>query len=272
MHVIYVDDERPAHENFKYSIEKLDKFTAADSLTMFLDGELALDYAKANPVDIAFLDMQMPGIHGLDLAVKLKEINDRTMVVFVTAYSQYALDAWNVDASGYLMKPYLPEDIVKYLDKCAVANGYNKEVVIETIPSFSIIANGKVVQIPGAKTRELLALLVDRGSSGLSSREGIAYLWPDKPNDAKTQSLFRVTYKRVVDALAEAGIADILTTSENRRYLQIEKVNCDLYKILSGDAEAAKKYNGVYLQEFAWSEERNAQLHHMLIDREKHNI
>lgn len=272
MHIMYVDDERPALENFKFSIEKLDKFTAADSLIMFQDGELALDYAKLNRVDIAFLDMQMPGIHGLDLAVKLKEINEHTMIVFVTAYSQYALDAWNVDASGYLMKPYMTEDISKYLDKYAAVHVHNKDVVIETIPSLSIIAKGKIVQIPGAKTRELFALLVDRGSSGLSPREGISYLWPDRPNDTKTQSLFRVTYKRVVDALSEIGIADILVTSENRRYLQIEKVDCDLYKIFSGDIEAAKRYNGAYLQEYAWSEERNAQLHRMLIDKEKHNI
>ena len=108
MIVMYVDDERPALENFKFTI---DKFNDVDELVMFQDGELALEYAKLNRIDIAFLDMQMPGIHGLDLAVKLHEIDSDIRIVFVTAYSKYALDAWNVDAAGYLMKPYMIEDL-----------------------------------------------------------------------------------------------------------------------------------------------------------------
>lgn len=267
MHIIYVDDERPALENFKFTI---DKFPQVDSLVMFQDGELALEYVRLHRVDIAFLDMQMPGIHGLDLAVKLKEINSEIMIIFVTAYSQYALDAWNVDASGYLMKPYLADDVKKYLDKYTDAYAQEKDVVIETIPSLSLMVKGKTVHVPGAKTRELFALLVDHGNSGLTPMEGIACLWPDRPNDTKTQSLFRVTYKRLADALAEAGIRDILTTSENRRFLKTNQVDCDLYKILAGDMNVAKKYNGAYLREYAWSEERNAQLYHMLIN-EKEN-
>ncbi len=261
MHLIYVDDERPALDNFKFTI---DKFPEVKNFEMFQEGEAALEYAKLHPVDIAFLDMQMPGIHGLDLAVKLKEINSEIMIIFVTAYSQYALDAWNVDASGYLMKPYMAKDIEKYLDKYAAMYTADEQVVvIETIPTLSITVKGKTVHIPGGKTRELFALLVDRGNSGLTPVEGIAYLWPERPNDTKTQSLFRVTYKRVVDALAEEGLEEILTTSENRRYLRTDKVDCDLYKILSGDVDTARKYSGAYLREYTWSEERNAQLYHM---------
>ncbi|MDO4745698.1 MAG: response regulator [Bacillota bacterium] len=262
MNVIYVDDERPALENFKFTV---DKFSDVDSLVMFQDGEMALEYAKLHRVDIAFLDMQMPGIHGLDLAVKLHEIDSEIMVVFVTAYSQYALDAWDVEAAGYLLKPYMIEDIRKHLDKCEKSDKFARDIVIETIPSLSLTVKGKAVQLRGVKTRELFALLVEKGTSGLSPREGIAYLWPDRPNEENTQSLFRVTYKRVVDALSEAGVEDLLTTSENRRYLQTDRVDCDLYRILAGDERAAKKYNGVYLQEYSWSEERNAQLHHMLM-------
>ena len=93
-------------------------------------------------------------------------------------------------------------------------------------------------------------------------------LWPDRTNDASTQSLFRMTYKRLAAVLEESGIGNILVSAANRRYLRVEEVDCDLYRILSGDTEAQKRYDGRYLQEYSWAEERNGQLYRMLIARE----
>ena len=115
---------------------------------------------------------------------------------------------------------------------------------------------------------ELLALLVERGQQGITSGEGIMCLWPDRTNDASTQSLFRMTYKRLAAVLEESGIGNILVSAANRRYLRVEEVDCDLYRILSGDTEAQKRYDGRYLQEYSWAEERNGQLYRMLIARE----
>lgn len=121
MNVMYVDDEKPALVNFKYTV---DRFSDIDSLAMFQDGELAIEYVKLNQVDIAFLDIHMPGIHGLDLAVKLREINSKMKIVFVTAYSRYALDDCSLDVSGCLLKPYMTEDIRKQLDKCVISDKF----------------------------------------------------------------------------------------------------------------------------------------------------
>ena len=74
-----------------------------------------------------------------------------------------------------------------------------------------------------------------------------------------------MTYKRLADALENAGVGDILVTSENRRYLKMEQVDCDLYRILAGDKQAARKYSGEYLREYDWAEERNSQLYRMLL-------
>ena len=137
-------------------------------------------------------------------------------------------------------------------------------MVIQTIPQFSVTVDGVPLHISGTKPREMLALLVDRGSHGLTTGEGIAYLWPDKPNDANAQSLFRVTYKRLVDALEAVGIGDIITTKESRRFLRVDQVECDLYRILSGDKQEALKYDGRYMEEYSWAENRNGQLYHML--------
>lgn len=262
MHVIYVDDEFPALENFKMTTAD---FAEIDKLELFQDGEEALKYAEQYSVDAAFLDMEMPGIHGLGLALKLKEKQPDIQVVFVTAYSQYALDAWGVDATGYVLKPYTESDIRKELTKCKQRVVPSKKVVIETIPALSVTINGKPLVFSGEKTRELLALLVDRGTQGLTTGEGIACLWPERVKDGNSQSLFRMTYKRLSDALEEAGAGNIITSKDNRRFLCVEQVDCDLYRILSGDTQAERKYDGQYLREYSWAEERNGQLYRMFM-------
>ena len=261
MHIIYVDDEKPALDNFRLTITKISEIT---SLNLFQDGSAALEFAESHTVDAAFLDMEMPGIHGLELAKKLKEHDPNIRIVFVTAYSQYALDAWGVDATGYLLKPYTAADIRKELAKCTYRPLPSHQVVIQTIPTLSVTVNGMPLHISGAKPREMLALLIDCGERGFTTGEGIACLWPDRANDSGTQSLLRMTYKRLLTTLEEAGAGHILATHENRRYLKADAVDCDLYRILAGDKQAARKYNGEYLKEYEWAETRNAQLHWML--------
>jgi hypothetical protein len=124
--------------------------------------------------------------------------------------------------------------------------------------------DGKPLFLKRAKARELFALLVDRGESGVTSGESIACLWPDKPNSKETQSLFRMTYKRLADALEEEGLGELLISSGTRRALRTDQVDCDLYRILAGDEQTARLYDGQYLQEYSWAEDRNGQLYFML--------
>lgn len=266
MHIIYVDDERPAIDNFR--LTTAENFPEITTLYTFSSGEEALDFAQNNTVDVAFLDMEMPGIHGLELAKKLKEHDGNIRIVFVTAYSQYALDAWGVNATGYLLKPYTAADIHKELAKCTYSHLPSHQVVIQTIPTLAVMVNGVPLHISGAKPREMLALLVDCGERGFTAGEGISYLWPDRDNDAGSQSLLRMTYKRLKSALEEAGAGHILASKENRRYIKVDQVDCDLYRILAGDKQAAQKYDGEYLREYSWAEGRNSQLHWMLKSRQ----
>lgn len=261
MNVIYVDDERPAIDNFRLTTAD---FPEIKSLHVFRRGEDALAYAEGNTVDVAFLDIEMPGIHGIDLAKALKDHDPDVRVVFVTAYSQYALDAWQVDASGYLLKPYTAADIRRALARCTNRPLPSHQVVIQTIPTLAITVRGTPLHISSAKSRELMALLIDHGERGFTAGEGIAYLWPEKQNDASTQSLLRMTYKRLVATLEDAGAGHILASEGNRRYLKTDEVDCDLYHILAGDRQAARKYDGEYLREYSWAEERNSQLYWML--------
>lgn len=261
MHVIYVDDEMPAINNFKFTVAT---FPEIEELNTFQSGEEALEFVKTHTVDAAFLDMEMPGLHGLALAKSLRSYEPEIRVVFVTAFDRYALEAFGVDAVGYVLKPYSATDIRKELAKCAYKPLPSHRVVIETMPNLSVTADGAPLRIPAGKPREMLALLIDCGERGFSMGECISKLWPERSYDAATQSLYRMTWKRLTTAFEDIGAGDLVYTSDNRRYIKTDAVSCDLYRILAGDKQAARKYTGEYLSEYSWSEGRNAQIMKML--------
>lgn len=258
MRVICVDDEAPVLENFK---RKTKDFQEIDSITLFQSAKKALEWVEQNPIDVAFLDMEMPQMSGIELAKKLKQIDRNIRIIFVTAYGQYALDAFRVDALGYLLKPYTREDIQNELEKASLMRSRpQKRVQIQTIPDFVVSVDGVPVHFDRAKPEELLALLVDRAGAGVTTGEAIACLWPGRPADENTQTLYRVTFHRMMEELKEAGIEYIIGTEGRKRYILTEQVDCDLYHFLSGNADALQNYCGEYMKEYSWAESRNAQL------------
>lgn len=261
MIIIYVDDEKPALDNFCLTVRN---FPNIKDLQLFQSGKEALEYAKKNQVDAAFLDMEMQEIHGLELAKRLKKVNPNINIVFVTAYEQYALQAFGVDATGYLLKPYTRQEVKKELEKIARFRPLpEKRIRIQTIPGFVVSVDGSRMMWGRAKVEELFALLVDRGSEGITKGEAIACLWPGRMADENTQSLYRVTYKRLLDTLKEKGVDSIIATDGRKKYLLTEQIDCDLYRILDGDLEAIQSYSGEYMREYSWAETRNAQLNNL---------
>ena len=77
----------------------------------------AIEYAKGNRIDLAFLDIELGTSSGLDLCRALLEINPCTNVVYLTAFPDYALDAWNTNACGFMVKPLTPESIRRQMKK-----------------------------------------------------------------------------------------------------------------------------------------------------------
>ena len=74
----------------------------------------ALEAARQHPIDIAFLDIQTGGMNGLQLAVELKKVKPDIHIIFVTGYSQYAVEAFSIHATGYLLKPVTEEAVDVY--------------------------------------------------------------------------------------------------------------------------------------------------------------
>ena len=110
--VIMVDDNNIILNG---SLPILEEVMPNASVTGFIDPSDAVEYAKTNRIALAFLDIEMGIVSGLDVCRELLEINPRTNVVYLTAYSGYSLDAWSTGASGFMLKPLTPEGIREQL-------------------------------------------------------------------------------------------------------------------------------------------------------------
>jgi len=111
MNCIIVDDEPLAREAVEMLIKEDNRLTLKET---FNNATAAAEYLKAHSVDLVFLDIQMPHITGLEFA---REIPKTTLVIFTTAYTQYAIDSYEVDAIDYLVKPIEIERFSKAIDK-----------------------------------------------------------------------------------------------------------------------------------------------------------
>ena len=138
----------------------------------------ALHYSKQCMVDIAFVYCRTP--EHVEAAKQLIEQRSGVQVVLFAEDGRYALQAWQIQASGYLLIPYTQEELERTVAKHRFSSFAARRVVIQTLPSFAVTVDGRPMHISAAKPRELLALLVDCAERGLTTAEGISLLWPDR--------------------------------------------------------------------------------------------
>ena len=112
--VIMVDDSRVILVD---SLSVLEEVLPNAAITGFIRPSEAIEYAKANRVALAVLDIELGTANGFDLCRALLEINPHTNVVFLTAFPDYSLDAWNTEAAGFMVKPLTPEGFRAQLRK-----------------------------------------------------------------------------------------------------------------------------------------------------------
>lgn len=111
MKAIALDDERPALDVIEAFCSRIE---AVDLVKTFIRTGEARLYLETNPVDLIFLDINMPKESGLDF---FKSITQQTLVIFTTAYSEYALDSYEVEAVDYLLKPYTFDRFTKAIQR-----------------------------------------------------------------------------------------------------------------------------------------------------------
>ena len=260
MNIMIVDDEPLLVEN---AIEITSGFSFVKNINGFTSPTKALEHIRNNKIHIALLDIEMPTINGLDMAKKIHEISPETCIIFITSYSQYALDAFNVDAIAYLLKPFTEEELEKALKRASMMIKYDitNDIQINTFDGFDVYINGKILYFPRQKSKELLALLVDHKGASLTSKEAIAYLYEDQPLGDKVKENFKKCSSTLKKVLKEMGIDNILNINHNSLSVNTSSFKCDYYDFLNGDPQAIRLYHGVYMPNYSWAEETNAKLY-----------
>ncbi len=114
LNIIMVDDNKSI---LSYNLLILEEVAPNAIIAGFNRPQEAIKYAKENRIDLAFLDIEMGMVSGFDLCRDLLEINPCTKVVYLTAYPEYSLDAWDTDACGFMVKPLIPENVRRQLKK-----------------------------------------------------------------------------------------------------------------------------------------------------------
>lgn len=112
--VILVDDSKAILND---GVAVLEEVLPNATITGFIWPLEAIEYAKVNHIALAILDIELGTASGLDLCGKLQEINPQTNVIFLTAYPDYSLDAWDTDACGFMIKPLTADGVRKQLGK-----------------------------------------------------------------------------------------------------------------------------------------------------------
>jgi DNA-binding LytR/AlgR family response regulator len=112
--IFLIDDEAPARRELRYLLEQLPELEIVGEAATATEGLRLLRQLKPR---LLFLDIQMPGLTGIELSQILQELPERPLVVFSTAYSQFAVDAFNLEAFDYLLKPVTLERLARTIDK-----------------------------------------------------------------------------------------------------------------------------------------------------------
>lgn len=153
--VLIVDDEQLAREELAYTIRQVPMLNLAGEAS---SGMEAIKKAKELKVDFVFLDIQLPDLTGLQVAELLREMNLDMEIVFVTAYDQYAIEAFKLRAFHYILKPYDTEDFVQMVDSyerslirkkepAASPSDYKPKLAIESEDEIIYLSPNEIVYI-----------------------------------------------------------------------------------------------------------------------------
>lgn len=230
LRAIIVDDE-------PLSVKRLNRILsesgAIDVCGTFLSPLEACEFAREYPFDIAFLDISMPEIDGMSLSARLRDHNPAIHIVFVTGYDEYAVQAFELNALDYLMKPVTAERVARTLERVkskSVAAASESLFAVRLFDGLRFYRQDEeriLLKLRSPKTEELLAYLIYKGK--VSREEIIDTLWsgldPDKAHKNLNSTLYYIR-----KAVSEARLDNPIKTYRKEIWIEEKGMACDLYR------------------------------------------
>ena len=214
---------------------------------------------EGETLSYAFLDIRMRGMNGLELARRLKMLHPETILVFCTAYTEYAFDAMGMYAKGYLMKPVSAENIKRTLDEMVYDWRKAKEVReqslwVKTFGNFEVFVDGQPLVFEREKAKEMLAYLIDRSGSSVTTEQLAAALWENRNYDTTLKNYVSTILGSLRRTLRQVGKEDILVKTHNHLSVNPDKIKCDAYDYEKGVVSAVNSFRGEYMVNYSWAE------------------
>lgn len=257
MKYLVLDDETLAGEYLSSLIHEIDE----KAEVIIINNPFEALKMTQEQFDVCFIDIQMPGLDGIEFAKELKKLYPKTNFIFVTGDSNFMGEAFKLDASDYIMKPASVEQIRHSLENLRYSLSKNiekidkKRIEIICFGNFDILIDGKPVKFKFEKTKELLAYLVHRKGVRCTSKEIITNLWEDDGHD----SYYRMLKKDLQDVLNELDCGSIIYSERGKIGLtNLEYIQCDYFKYGEDNVEGRKLYHGEYMAQYFWGQEMNA--------------
>ena len=223
----------------------------------FSDCDEALAFVKGNPLDIAFLDINMRGMGGLALAEKIIAARPNCKIVFCTGYEEYAIPAFKLHASGYLMKPIAAEDVQAEIDNIKGIRQKEKPLTVKCFGNFEVYVKEEKLAFKRLKTKELFAFLVDRKGAGMTAKQICAVLFPEDTDDNKNAAYIRQLVMDLKNTLKAVGAENVLRHETPCYRVDTSLIQCDYLSYL----ETGKpEFHGEYMMQYSWAEDTCAML------------
>ncbi|MEE1027273.1 MAG: response regulator [Agathobacter sp.] len=257
MRILAVDDEKLMLERL---VRCITEAVPQAEVVSFQKATECLAYAMKEQVDVAFLDIRMRMMDGMELARQIKLLQPKINIIFTTGYSDYIYDAVSeIRCSGYVLKPVTTEQIRRELDNLRhpIEQQSGAKVHMQCFGNFEVFVDGKVLPLKPEKMKELLAYLVDRKGALCSNSELLTVLWEDGGDH---YDYLKKCKKSLVAALDEAGCKDVLVSKRGSIGVDKDAFSCDYYDWIEGKPSGINAYQGQYMTQYSWGEITNASL------------
>ena len=251
MRAIIVDDEPLMIKRFcRLSADVFD----INVVGRFESAKDALAYAQDNPIEIAFLDVEMPGTNGVELARQLRALRPDILIVFVSAHDQYIWDSNQIGGDYYLIKPYTKETLNLAMERVRLlAQRQHKELYIQMFGRFLVLKDGVPLPLTG-KAKEILALVVTKRGKEISNEEIYSTIWEGREYSNAHMSVLYNALRRLKTALKRAGYQNLLISTQHGQMANTALFDCDYYAWQDDNMDLRDKFEGEFLPEYVWGE------------------
>ena len=231
-------------------------------LMRYTSSVAALADARSREVDVAFIEVDMPEMSGLDLGRYLIDLHPLVNLIFMSKKYGAAYDALLLHASGYLLKPANKAEVERELAdlRHPEAEKRRKRVFAQTFGNFELFVDGNPVQFKYSRTKEIIALLVNNRGAQTTNGEIIGNLWEDDGDPEKKSSYLSNLRQDLQNTMTKLRVTDIIVKQRGSLGIAADRIECDLYDWLVHKQKSRYRYLGDYMSQYSWAEVMHAEL------------